>query len=269
MNNLANTFHALHHNPTPLILTNAWDAASARIFEDLGAPAIATTSAGVAWSLGYADGRIVPAKAQAQVAQNIIRVIKVPLSVDFENGYSDSPNQVAENIKPLLDAGVAGINIEDGIDAPALLASKIEAIRKTADSYGAALFINARTDVYLASLVPAEQRVDEVAARAALYAAAGGSGLFVPYLINEQEIEKIVALTTLPLNVLSMPALPNAQKLAKLGVKRLSAGSGISQIIWQQAATLAGNFLKDGDSTGLSRDSMQYANLQKLFETSK
>jgi len=269
MNNSNNLFHSLHQQSTPLILPNAWDAASARIFEDLGAKAIATTSAGLAWSLGYPDGRVVPAKAQAQVAANIIRVIKVPLSVDFENGYSDDPKQVAENIRPLLDAGVAGINIEDGTDTPELLASKIEAICKAADSYGSELFINVRTDVYLAALVPADQRVNEVAARAQLYAAAGGSGLFVPFLEDEQEIEKIGNLITLPLNVMAVPGLPNAEQLAKLGVKRLSAGSGISQLIWQQAAMLAARFLKEGDSAALDGDPMAYTKLQELFAVAK
>lgn len=266
MNNATRIFHSLHQQSTPLILPNAWDAASARIFEDLGASAIATTSAGVAWSLGYPDGRTIPAKAQAQVAQNITRVIKVPLSVDFENGYSDDPKQVAENIKLLLDTGIAGINIEDGTDSPDLLASKIEAIRKAADSYGLELFINARTDIYIAALVPAEQRVEEVTVRSRLYADAGGSGLFVPYLVNEQEIKNIVSAVSLPLNVLSMPELPNAERLAELGAKRLSAGSGIAQMNLQHSATLAAEFLKDGDSTLLAkRGTYSYNKLQELF----
>src|ERR1700749_5096725 len=106
MNNLVKEFYSLHQKLTPLILPNAWDAASARIFEDLGAAAIATTSAGVSWSRGYPDGNNMPVKLSAQVAQNIVRVIKVPLTVDFENGYSDDPAVVAEHIKLLLDAGV-------------------------------------------------------------------------------------------------------------------------------------------------------------------
>jgi len=117
MMNTTETFTRLHQQANPLILPNAWDAASARIFEDQGALAIATTSAGVAWSLGYPDGYKMPAKLSAQVAQNIARVINVPLSVDFENGYSDDPSVVAEHVKLLLDAGVAGINIEDGKSA--------------------------------------------------------------------------------------------------------------------------------------------------------
>jgi 2-methylisocitrate lyase-like PEP mutase family enzyme len=269
MNDSASIFSALHQQATTLLLPNAWDAGSARIFESLGAAAIATTSAGVAWSQGYPDGRMMPAKVQAEVARNIMRVIKVPLSVDFENGYSDDPNTVAENIKPLLDAGVAGINIEDGTDAPELLAAKIEAIRKVADSYGSNLFINARTDVYLASLVPAEQRVAEVRIRAEWYAGAGSNGLFVPYLNNEKEIETIAGMTSLPLNVLLMPGLPDAARLATLGVKRLSAGSGISQMVWQQAAALATRFLKDGDAALLDDNDFSYGKLQGFFETSK
>lgn len=268
MNYSVNLFHSLHQQARPLILPNAWDAASARIFEDLGAAAIATTSAGVAWSLGYPDGRMISAAAQAEVARNITRVIKVPLSVDFENGYSDDPIQVAEHIRPLLDAGVAGVNIEDGTDAPDLLAAKIEAIRRVTDSYGSDLFINVRTDVYLAALVPAAQRVAEVIARAKLYDAAGGSGLFVPAVVDEQDIERIAKGSVLPLNVMSVPGLPNAEQLAGLGVKRLSAGSGIPQVVWQQAAALAGEFLKRGDSVLLGSGNMPYAQLQGLFERS-
>jgi 2-methylisocitrate lyase-like PEP mutase family enzyme len=265
MNNLSKAFYSLHQQSTPLLLPNAWDAASARIFEDLGAAAIATTSAGVAWSLGYADGGNLSPQAQAQVAQNITRVIKVPLSVDFENGYSDSPHQVAENIKPLLDAGVAGINIEDGTDTPELLAEKIEAIRKAADSYGSELFINARTDVYLASLVPAEQRVDEVIARSKLFEAAGASGFFVPFVLNEHEIKKIVQFVALPVNVLSVPNLPGIEKLAQLGVKRLSAGSSIAQVVWQHAGLLAEKFLNDGNTVKAVSERATYAKLQELF----
>src|ERR1700743_1576213 len=99
-------FRELHNKPLPLILANAWDAGSARIFEDLGAAAIATTSAGVAWASGYADGGKMTAQVQATLAKNITRVIKVPLSIDFENGYSDDAKVVGENVKPLLDAGV-------------------------------------------------------------------------------------------------------------------------------------------------------------------
>jgi 2-methylisocitrate lyase-like PEP mutase family enzyme len=265
--NTIEKFISLHRQAKPLVLPNAWDAASARIIEDLGAPAIATTSAGMAWSLGYADGYKMNAKMNAQVAQNITRIINVPLSVDFENGYSDNPNVVAENVKLLIDAGVAGINIEDGLDSPDLLAKKIEAIRNIAEQHGSKLFINARTDVYLASLVPATDRVVETVKREKLYAAAGASGLFVPVITNGEEIARIAENTTLPLNVMAMPGLPKADRLADLGVKRLSAGTGVSRIVWQTAARVAEAFLAGGDSEVFNEDSMSGSKLQELFSS--
>src|SRR5277367_3145964 len=108
------TFGRLHINTMPLRLPNAWDAGSARLFESLGATAIATTSAGVAWALGYKDGRLLPVDEAVAVASRMARVLTVPLSVDVENGYSDNPQKVADNVMRLVDLGVAGINIEDG-----------------------------------------------------------------------------------------------------------------------------------------------------------
>lgn len=258
-------FSSLHRQAKPLLLPNAWDAASARIIEEAGAQAIATTSAGVAWALGYADGYKMTAKLNAQVARSIARVISVPLSVDFENGYSDNPAIVAENIKLLLDAGVSGINIEDGTDAPELLAKKIEAIRNAAEAHGSQLFINARTDVYLAALVPPADRVLESIRRGKQYTAAGASGLFVPVIINGEDIAHIAENVSLPLNVLAMPGLPKADRLANLGVKRLSAGTGVSHIAWQATANAARAFLSAGDSSVFYNDGVSSVNLQELF----
>lgn len=258
-------FTSLHHQAQPLILPNAWDAASAKIIEDLGAPAIATTSAGVAWAFGFPDGRQLPSQLQVQVAHSINRVIKVPLTVDFENGYSDDPAVVAENIKPLLDAGIAGINIEDGPDAPELLAAKVEAIKRAVAAHGSKLFINVRTDVYLASLVPAEKMVEEVLKRAKLFTAAGGDGLFVPFIIDPVEIEQIAKSVSLPLNVLAMAGLAKADKLAELGVKRLSAGASVARMAWHTVAKAAQGFLETGDSAIFQQDAMTSGKLNQLF----
>ncbi|WP_118972936.1 isocitrate lyase/PEP mutase family protein [Taibaiella koreensis] len=266
--NTEEQFISLHKQAKPLILPNAWDAASAKIIEDLGAQAIATTSAGVAWSLGYPDGHKMTAALNTQVALHILRVIKIPLSVDFEHGYSDEPAVVAENIKPLLDAGIAGINIEDGTGSPDLLAKKIAAIRQEAERHGSKLFINARTDVYLAALVASADRVGETIKRARQYAAAGASGLFVPVIVNGEEIARIAENTILPLNVMAMPGLPKADRLADLGVKRLSAGTGVSQMVWHTAARVAGAFLAGGDSAVFESDAMPIDKLQGLFSTS-
>jgi 2-methylisocitrate lyase-like PEP mutase family enzyme len=258
-------FVKLHQQTKPLLLPNAWDAASARIFEDLGATAIATTSAGVAWAQGYPDGGKMPAAVNARVAQSITRIIKVPLTVDFENGYSNDPAVVAENIRLLLDAGVAGINLEDGNDGPDLLSKKIEAIKNAAEKQGSKLFVNARTDLYLAALVAPDARVKEAIKRGTQYAAAGADGLFVPAITNPDEIAEIANNISLPLNVMAMPGLANANQLAELGVKRLSAGTGVFSSALQTAAKLAAAFLSDGDSSVFNEEGMSYGKLQQLF----
>jgi Phosphoenolpyruvate phosphomutase len=161
MVNVALAFREMHQNSTPLRLPNAWDAGSARTFKDLGAPAIETTSAGVNWAFGYPDGNVLPVRLLAELTANIVRVIRIPLSVDVEAGYTHNPANVGEVLKPVLAAGPVGINIEDGKDAPEMLTTKIESIRKSAAQLGVGLFINARTDVYLHELVPKERRVEE------------------------------------------------------------------------------------------------------------
>src|SRR5712671_3543074 len=114
------TFRDLHGNSKkPLILPNVWGVAGARLVESLGAKAVATTSAGVAWSKGYPDGNLMPARLLLHLAGEIVRAVKVPVSIDFEAGYADKPSAVVENLKPILAAGISGINIEDGTDAPA------------------------------------------------------------------------------------------------------------------------------------------------------
>lgn len=265
MSQHATTFRQMHGGPGLLRFPNAWDAGSARLFESLGARAIATTSAGVAWALGYPDGGKMPADAAIGAAVNIARVLRVPLSVDMENGYSDDAKTVGETVRRLIDAGIAGINIEDGRDAPAKLAAKIEAIRNAAANAGADIFINARTDVFLASLVDAPQRVGETLSRGAIYRAAGADSLFVPGLRDAGEIAVVVEGAGLPVNLMAYPGLAPAAELERLGVRRLSAGSGIAQMLWGQAGKLAQDFLDSGRSESMAEGAMPYPQLQALF----
>jgi 2-methylisocitrate lyase-like PEP mutase family enzyme len=265
MNPSFTAFEKLHDGSKLLHLPNAWDAGSARLFESLGAPAIATTSAGVAWAAGYADGDNMPADVALGVAANIARVLTVPLTVDLENGYSEDPEVVARHALRLIEAGVAGINLEDGNGTPQALAAKIAAIKKLASQSGQDIFINTRTDVYLRGLAPEGERVAEVLKRAAIYKAAGANSLFVPGICKVDDIKAVAAGAGLPVNVMDWPGVPSADELHKLGVRRLSAGSGIPQALWAVAAEMAKGFLATGSAGPLIDKAMPYGDLQALF----
>lgn len=261
------TFRNLHSQPgQPLVLANIWDSGGARLVESLGAKAIATTSAGVAWSLGYPDGNKLPLEELTRVVRGIVRAARVPVTIDVEAGYSSDPAAVFELLRPVFEAGIAGINIEDGSDAPSLLARKIEAIKRSTSSIGLDVFVNVRTDVYLRNLSPDETKVSETLKRAEVYRSAGADGLFVPGIVDTAQIREVAAGTELPLNVMAYPGLPRLQELAQLNVRRLSAGSALSQAISRHLARLAQQFLADGDSAPLANDSMGYGQLQALFE---
>ncbi|MGH8086340.1 MAG: isocitrate lyase/PEP mutase family protein [Lysobacter sp.] len=258
----AATFRRLHQTGL-LRLANAWDAGSARLIESLGAKAIATTSAGVAWANGYADGSQLPMHDLIDTAVRIARVIRVPLTVDFEDGYASDPATVADNVARVLDAGAVGINIEDGADSPDLLAAKIERIKRVAAERGVDLFINARTDVYLRGLVSEDKRVAEALARAKRYRDAGADGLFVPGLSDVGQIGEVVTGAGLPLNVMSLPGLPSASELEALGVRRLSAGAAISISAMDYVAGLASSFLQSG---GTASKLLDYSSINALYD---
>lgn len=262
----AKLFRRLHEGPEILLLPNAWDAGSARLMESLGAKAVATTSAGVAWTHGYPDGDALPVRLLVSTASTIARAIRVPLSVDIEGGYSDDPASVEETVAKLVEVGVVGINMEDGGKGPDLLCLKIERAKRAGNHFGVDLYVNARTDVYLAGLAPKGKQVAEVLSRAALYRDAGASGLFAPGIKEPDDIRAVAAGAGLPLNVMAWPGLPTAPELQQLGARRLSAGSAITQALWGRAAMLAEGFLKTGKSDPLSEGEMGYGAINGLFK---
>jgi 2-methylisocitrate lyase-like PEP mutase family enzyme len=262
---LARAFQDLHAGPQVLLLANAWDAGSARLIESVGARAIATTSAGVAWAHGYPDGDALPTPLVIATTAAIARVIRVPLTVDIEGGYSDDPAAVGRLIGALIEAGAVGVNLEDGSRSPDLLCAKIAAARKAANDLGVALYINARTDVYLRELVPEADRVAETSTRAARYRAAGASGIFVPKVLEPVAIAALVRAVELPLNVIAWPGLPPVAELASLGVRRLSAGSSIAQAAASRSAALATAFLRDGTREVPAEGALTHRDLNALF----
>ena len=232
-------FKELHAGPDILILPNAWDAITARVVANAGAKAIATSSAAVAWSHGYPDGNALPVPMLLATLREITRVVNVPVTADIESGYSDDPATVGETVRALLDAGVAGINLEDRGESPDLLCAKIEAARNAGP-----IFINARTDLFL------KKHDDALAgsiARARRYADAGADGIFVPGVTDAAQIATLAKEIALPLNIMARPGVPAAAELQRLGVRRLSAAAWIARAALKTVSDVASAFLANGD----------------------
>ena len=261
MNDLHARFVQLHKSSTPLVLPNAWDAGSARLMQEQGAPAVGTTSAALAWSCGYPDGSALPETALLHRVAEIVRATSVPVTVDIEDGYSDNPQQVGALVRKLADLGVVGINVEDGAGAPALLAEKIAAIR--AALAGRPLFINARTDVYLRGMAEGEAAVRMSVERQQVYAAAGADGAFVPCVTEPVEMKAIAEAVPLPLNVMWLPGMVGHAELAAVGVRRFSAGPALYVHAWAATASAASALLEG--TLGWPANAPGYGALNALF----
>ncbi|MEJ0042440.1 MAG: isocitrate lyase/phosphoenolpyruvate mutase family protein [Rhizomicrobium sp.] len=246
-------FAALHAGPKLLVLPNAWDAGSARIVESAGAKAVATSSAAVAWAHGYADGQHLPFETLLETVSEIVKTCSVPVSADIEAAYAQDAAGAARTVAQVAEAGAVGINIEDGNDAPDLLAKKIENLKTAAARAGAGLWVNARIDTYLRRLVPAEAAYDETVKRARLYREAGADSIFAPALVDLADIARLVKDVILPLNCLAWPGLPDGATLERIGVRRLSAGSGIGKAALNHVQALAKAFLAEGASEPLTQ----------------
>ena len=223
-------FAALHVKGTPLLLYNAWDAGSAQSILDAGAQAIATSSWAVAEAQGYRDGEAIPVGLVEQIVARIAGTIDVPVTVDFEGGYSDDDTVLAANVSRMLDLGIVGMNFEDrvvkgvGLYAVDRQAHRIAAMRDAAAKKGVNLFINARTDLFLGQQGDPAKSVGDALDRAKAYASAGASGLFIPGLQDAALIGRICDGTALPVNVMVMDGVPSNERLSKLGVARISYG---------------------------------------------
>jgi 2-methylisocitrate lyase-like PEP mutase family enzyme len=237
-------FTKLHQQSNLLILGNVWDAQSAKIAASAGFQALGTSSHAIANSLGYADGEQIPVNELLFVVERIVKSVKIPVSVDFESGYSDNPFEVAKYVTQLSEMGVVGINMEDGkvvksgrkLGKAAILTEKIEAIKSTTKN----IFINARIDTFTTKH---ENALEETIKRAKIYEEAGADGLFVPLAETKTDIEKIVNSTRLPLNLFLTDKLAKPAVLAELGVKRLSHGAKIYEYLVAQNTKLFHDFL--------------------------
>jgi 2-methylisocitrate lyase-like PEP mutase family enzyme len=228
----ADILRSLHRGPDILVLPNAWDAASARIFEAEGFPAIATTSAGVANALGYPDGGIVPSREMIEAVARITRAVSVPVTADFEYAYASTPSAVADNVMRVIAAGAVGINLEDYVGGAtelepiALQTDKISTIVRAAQTAGVRVVINARTDVFLREFGAPESRLGVAIERGRAFLAAGADCVFVPGVRDPEAIGALVQGIGGPINILATKGAPSIAVLKKLGVARVSVGSG-------------------------------------------
>ena len=226
-------FKALHQGRQAFVLANAWNPESARIFQQNGFPAIGTSSAAIAKSLGYQDGEGMSFAAYLFIIRRMAGVTQVPFSVDLEMGFGETVAEIQANILQLSALGVVGINLEDSritngkrvLQDARSFAEKLSRLREVP------MFINVRCDTYLLGVAHPQE---ESTRRAQLYQAAGADGLFLPCIVDPEDIKAAVAATSLPLNVMAMPTLPDLGTLSHLGVKRLSMGPALFEWTYDQ-----------------------------------
>jgi 2-methylisocitrate lyase-like PEP mutase family enzyme len=262
----------LHHGPKILVLANAWDAISARIVEEVGFPAVGTTSAGVAATLGYPDGQRVSRDEMLEVVARVARAVQVPVTADMEAGYGTTPEEMAETARRLIAAGAVGLNLEDvtgdeessQVDLPLQL-EKIRAIREASAAAGVPLVINARTDVYLMPIGPAETRFERTVERLRAYANAGADCVFAPAVKDADTIARLARAVQAPLNILLMPGAPNLSQLEKLGVARASIGSGLMRATLGTARKIARAMFEQRDDWALFTETVPYAEVNRLL----
>src|SRR6516225_551915 len=269
---LAEIFRRAHQPPPLLLLPNAWDAMSARQFEAAGFGAIATTSGGLAWALGFPDGERAPWPEVVAATARIVRAVRVPVTADIEAGYGETPEQVGARVAEILQAGVVGFNLEDGAPSPDRpvraiedASSRIRAARAAANAAGMPAVINARTDLYLKNIGDPESRLAETVRRAKAYLAAGADCIYPFGLADVGTIARLTrALDGMPVNIVARPdtSLP---ELERVGVARVSIASGATLTVMSLIKQIAEELYMSRRFDGL-KHSISRPEVQKLFE---
>lgn len=267
----AETFRRCHRTPPLLVLPNAWDAASARIFAACGFDAVATTSGGLAWALGYADGEHAPWPEVVAATARIVRAAGVPVTADIETGYGETQEALAKSIGEIVAAGAVGVNLEDGvlrggapILPPAAMVERIRAAREAARAAGVPIVINARTDLYLRNIGDAASRFDDAVARAKAYLAAGADCFYPIGLRDPATIERLVKAVGAPVNINVRAGSPGIAELERLGVARVSTASQLSLVAYG-AARQAAQAMRDSGGFAALDPSMSHPEAQQLF----
>ncbi len=272
----AEQLRKLHGGPRILVLPNAWDVASARIVEELGFPAIATTSAGIAASLGYPDGQKISRDEMLGMVGRIARAVRVPVTADLEAGYGVTAKDMIDTVKAMVEAGAVGMNLEDvtGSDESTQVelkfqVEKIRAIRTVGESLGVPVVLNARTDIYLMPIGPVETRFDRTVQRLRAYHEAGADCLFVPGLSNAETIAKLVRALGAPLNILLTAGSPSLPDLEKMGVARASTGSGVMRATLGLTRRIAKELKETGTYTSMLEGAVPFAEMCAMLAREK
>jgi 2-methylisocitrate lyase-like PEP mutase family enzyme len=268
---LAEDFRKLHRAPPILLLPNAWDPMSARMFEAAGFPAVATTSGGLAWALGYPDGEKAPWPEVVAATRRIVEAVRVPLSADIETGYGETPEAVGQSVAAIVGAGAVGVNLEDGThsaDQPMRTiddaAARIRAARAAADARDVPIVINARIDLYLKQVGDEAARFAETLRRADAYVAAGADCIFVFGTADMEVIGKLTAAIRAPVNVVGRAGMPPLKRLEAAGVARVSIASGATLAVMSLIREIAADLHDRGEFDKL-QGSMKRPDAQKLF----
>ena len=270
---LGRRFLELHHGPKILLLPNAWDAASARIFEDAGFPAIGTSSAGAAFALGYPDGQKISREEMLAVVRRIVDAVEVPVTADVEAGFGMTPEEVAGTAQAVIAAGAVGMNLEDGIEGkPDFLVDVnlqkeiIRAVLETAACAAVPFVLNARTDIFLYGIGPAETRLARAIERLNAYREAGAQCLFAPGVKDSDTIARLAHGVAGPLNILATVGTPTVVELERLGVARVSLGSGPMRATLGFLKRMASQLREGGVFTMMTEGAISYADANRLFQ---
>ncbi len=270
----AEAFRKMHDRSKILVLPNAWDVVSARLFAGSGFVAIATTSGGVAWSLGYADGEHAPLSEVVAASRRIASAVDLPVTVDMESGYGATPEAVGETVRAVIDAGAVGINLEDGLSASGALrdldasVDRIRAARAAAAASGLPMVINARTDTYLLKYGRSDaERFDETVRRARAYLAAGADCIYPIGLGDAAAIAALVKALDAPINLAARPGMPGVAELARLGVARVSTATRFATLALSAVERAASNLRASGEFECLET-TLTHADVQRLFSVS-
>lgn len=268
----AEDFRRMHQAPPILVLVNAWDVASARIFASVGARAIATSSAGVAFALGYPDGQKIPRRLMIESIARIAASVDLPVTADVESGYGPGIADATDTAQAVIDSGAIGLNFEDATNDPAsplfpvdAQRRRLEAIRNAAERAGIPLVINARTDVFLGEVGEPSTRFAEAVRRVNAYRQSGADCLFIPGVTDAGTIQRLAREVAGPLNILVGPEAPPISELESLGVRRVSVGSQIMRATLATARDAARELLEKGTYRGFLDRTIPYDELNQLM----